>query len=207
MRVFNVSPWWCYTFICRIAFSFRKPFVTVMSLFLSERGLCRDFNMLGQPNLAGTSILELCVQQSPSEKVLLASRTAIQHGHVHLPCPSLLMWSVIYSLWLARRFVSAVVNQLRNSSPPLWEQCWRAARAGSSRTVRVSLGQSLADQAATETCVVLLSPPDDMGLCIFLISEFPAYPAGISCGLLPLLERQNTASSTHAFCRVGFFFL
>lgn len=65
----------------------------------------------------------------------------------------------------------------------------------------------LADQAAPETCVVLLSLPDVMGLCIFLISGFPAYPAGVSSGLLPLLERQNTASSTDAFCRVGFFFL
>lgn len=80
--------------------------------------------MLGQPGsgLAGTSILELGLQDCLSAKVLLTSRTAIQCGCIsllHPPCLSLLMGSMIYSLWLARHFTSEVVNELCNYSSSL----------------------------------------------------------------------------------------
>lgn len=133
IKMFDVSLWRCYTFLCSPAFSFFKPFMTVTSLFLSEQGCCRNFSMLGQPGLAGTSILELGIQRSLSEKVLLISRTAIQWGRVsplHLPPLSLLMGSVMYSLWLARHFSSKVVNQLCNSSSSLVRADHPDARCG-----------------------------------------------------------------------------
>lgn len=92
-----------------LLFLFLKSLMTVTSLFLSEQGCCKDFSMLEQPRMVGTSILGLGLQQSLSARVLLSVRTAIQHGH-HLPCLSQLMGSVIHSLYLGRHFASKLCN-------------------------------------------------------------------------------------------------
>lgn len=102
--------------------------MAIPSLFLSEESCHRDFSMLG--DLGYT--LELGLQHSLSEEVLLTSRTATQCGQVsppHLSPLSLLLGSVIYNPCLARHFASKVVNQLSlllfllgmcRSSSPLW---------------------------------------------------------------------------------------
>lgn len=89
--------------------------------------------MPGQPGLAGTSILELGLQPSSSEEVLLTSSTVTRHGDVNpfiLHHLSLLMGSVIYSLWLERYFASKVVSQLSNSSSYLVHADRPDARCG-----------------------------------------------------------------------------
>lgn len=99
----------------------------------------------------------------------------------------------------------------RSASPPLGKagtlHCFSTAfrtTQESSRELRMAAlsrapsGQSLADQAAPDTYIPLLSPPVIMAFCIFLHSEFSAYLLESPVGLSPA-ENKNTPSFDRCF--------